>query len=36
MIPQKIIKMDSLPINANGKIDRKRLKELAGDTYDRM
>jgi acyl-coenzyme A synthetase/AMP-(fatty) acid ligase len=36
MIPQKIIKMDSLPINANGKIDRKKLKELAGGTYDRI
>ena len=27
MIPQKIIKMDALPMNANGKIDRKILKQ---------
>lgn len=27
MMPYKIIKMDVLPLNANGKIDRKKLKE---------
>lgn len=27
MIPNKIIKLDTLPHNANGKIDRKKLKE---------
>ena len=27
MVPQKIIKMDALPMNANGKIDRKILKQ---------
>lgn len=27
MIPQKIVKLDVLPINENGKIDRKKLKQ---------
>lgn len=30
MIPGKVVKLDSMPINANGKIDRKLLKENYG------
>lgn len=28
MVPYKIIKMDTLPLNANGKIDRKKIMEM--------
>lgn len=29
MIPQKIVFLDALPRNTNGKIDRPRLKEMS-------
>lgn len=28
MVPKKIIRLDSLPMNSNGKVDRKKLGEL--------
>lgn len=30
MIPKKAIQMDHIPLNANGKIDRVKLKEYVG------
>ena len=31
MVPGKIIKLDHMPMNANGKTDRKLLKETYGE-----
>lgn len=28
MVPEKIVRLDKMPINANGKIDRVKLKEM--------